>query len=218
MTALLAPLLASNSSQQSATGNPPQPHTEPPLKANESFIMILLFSLWLLKRRQLTLLSVWVSMCVCVLNLTCVSTCMQQHVWKGIWPIYGTHIHVHTHFPTRSTCAPLYWPSASFPERHIKGHVHSGALCSLKCSRAAADPQILTFKPSGEKKESSRGRDGKGTCIDRWREVAFVVVQVGVVRFITGQLNLLWLNICLSTVNVCREERVYWCGGGSTLR
>ena len=139
-----------------------------------------------------------------------------------------THTHTHTNMHTLSykkhLCPTLLTLSASFPERHIKGCVHSSALCSLKCSRAATDPQILTFKPSGGKREQQqRERDGDGEVkwTDRQRQTkgsAFVVVQVGVVRFVTVGLNLLWLNVCLPAVNVCREERVYWCGGGSTQR
>lgn len=74
-------------------------------------------------------------------------------------------IHTGTHL--QAVLVPtLLTLSASFPERHIKGHVHRGALCSLKCSRAATDPQILTFKPSAgnrehqKKRETETGREG----------------------------------------------------------
>lgn len=57
----------------------------------------------------------------------------------------------------RHLCPTLLTLPASLPERHIKGHVHSGVLCSLKYSRAATDPQILTFKPSGGKSKRREG-------------------------------------------------------------
>ena len=152
MTALSAHSLASNSSLRPAAGNLQQPHTEPPLKANESFIMMLLFSLWLLK--TVAARSPLVCVCACsenlkrVLNLTCVSECAA--CMRG----YMTRTLTHSH-----TCFPMTL-SASFPERHIKGCVHSRALCSLKCSRAATDPQILTFKPCGGNGEKQTGREG----------------------------------------------------------
>lgn len=49
-----------------------------------------------------------------------------------------------------------------FPERRIKGCVHKQPLCSLKCSRAATDPQILTSKPSGGKSKAAGGSDIDG--------------------------------------------------------
>lgn len=124
-------------------------------------------------------------------------------------------------------CPTLLTLSASFPERHIKGYVHSEALCSLKCSRAATDPQILTFKPSGGKSEQQQqegGREGE-TEMERWEEKGKHMdrgtegnVLWWVLSDLWQGLNLLWLNMCLPAVNVSREERVYWCGGGSTQR
>lgn len=49
----------------------------------------------------------------------------------------------------------------------------------------------------------------KGRCRLPDGAVSFVVVQVGVVRFMVGGLNFLCVNMSLSTVNVCEEERVY---------
>lgn len=100
MTALLAPSPASNSSLRPATGNPQQPHTEPPLKANESFIMILLFSLWLLKLWQPR------SLCPSVFHsLRVRATCVKPDVptcaacMKG-YLTYTHDVHTHTHART----------------------------------------------------------------------------------------------------------------------
>lgn len=177
ITAVLAPLLASNSSLRPVTG---KPHTEPPLKANESFIIIL-FSHWLLNLWQLTLtLSMCGCVCsenlynlVCMLNLTCVSTCaacMKGYLTYKCQIPPTPHTCTHTLPYKKHLCPTLLTLSPSFPERHIKGYVHSRALCSLKCSRAATDPQILTFKPCGAKREESERKrqmwGGNGRCID----------------------------------------------------
>lgn len=73
--------------------------------------------------------------------------------------------------------------SASFPERRIKGCVHSQTLCSLKCSRAATDPQILTFKPSGGKSKQQGGEIemGKGGVKKR--------VQAWAGRWMEGKMS-----------------------------
>lgn len=76
----------------------------------------------------------------------------------------------HTHASLQKhLCPTLLTLSASFPERHIKGYVHSRAMCSLKCSRAATDPQILTFKPSGEKGEQQGEREREMERRKRYR-------------------------------------------------
>lgn len=164
---LYAAVLASNSSLRPVKG---KPHTETPLKANESFIIILLFSHWLLNLWQLTL-TLWLFMCgslcsenlynsVCMLNLTCVSRCAACMKGCLTYKCQKPHTHTDTHTLSykKHLCATLLTLSASFPQRHIKGYVHSGALCSLKCSRAATDPQILTFTPRGAKTEEARER------------------------------------------------------------
>lgn len=107
--------------------------------------------------------------------------------------------HKHTLPYKKHLCPTLLTLSASFPERHIKGYVHSKALCSLNCSRAATDPQILTFKPSGGKSEQQERRREMGRKSDMHGQTdRGKCLQVGVV-------NLLWLNLCLPAVNVGRE-------------
>lgn len=75
------------------------------------------------------------------------------YIWHTCTP---TQAHTHTLSYKKHLCPTLLTLSASLPERHIKGCVHSGALCALKCWRAATEPQILIFKPSGEKKEQQQ--------------------------------------------------------------
>lgn len=86
-----------------ATGNPQQPHTEPPLKANESFIMILLFSLWPLKPWQLALA---LSGFLCVFSLVSFTSqrvlkpdlCFYMVCMKGyLTYTYERHARTHTH-------------------------------------------------------------------------------------------------------------------------
>ena len=81
-------------------------------------------------------------------------------MYERVFDLYDTHMCAHTHtLPYKKyLCPTLLTLSASFPERHIKGHVHSRALCSLKCSRAATDPQILTLKPSAGRREGEQQR------------------------------------------------------------
>lgn len=56
-------------------------------------------------------------------------------------------------------------------------------LCSLKCSRAATDPQILTFKPSGGKSKQQEGEIemGKGGVKKR--------VQAWAERWMGGEMS-----------------------------
>ena len=159
-----------------ATGNPQQPHTEPPLKANESFIMILLFSLWLLKPLQLALA---LSGFLCVFSLMSFTSqralkpdlCFYMVCMKGYltytyerhahtYPHTHTHTRTCTHFPTKSTCAPLYWPSLLLFLSGILKAVFTAALCALWSVQELQ--QILKYwllSLLEEKESSSRGRE-----------------------------------------------------------
>lgn len=144
--------------------------------------MILLFSLWPLKPWQLALA---LSGFLCVFSLVSFTSqrvlkpdlCFYMVCMKGYLTYTyerharthtHTHEHAHTHTHTflQAALVPHFIdPLCFFSWTHIKGCVHSRALCSLKCSRAATDPQILTFKPSGGKREQQR-REREG---ERWR-------------------------------------------------
>lgn len=119
---------------------------------------------------------------------------------------------------------PTLLTSASFPERRIKGCVHRQTLCSLKCSRAATDLQILTFKPSGGKSKQQEGEIemGKGgvkkraqAWAERWMEGK---MSSGGCCQISEAVNLFWLNTCApSGVFIDVNEEVHRDKGWSSM-
>lgn len=135
--------------------------------------------------------------------------------------------HKRAHFPTRGTCAPLYWPSLLLFLNGILKAMFTAEHCALWSAQELQ--QILKYwllSLLEERASGGRGRERERWV--RWEERGRThgqtdggggCLQVGVVWLLTEGLNLLGLNMCLPTVDVSREEGlVYWRGGGSAQR
>lgn len=233
-------------------------NTDPPLTANESFIVITLFSSHHLKVSECAPAQFSdIFMSQPVLNSTClILVCLTPRVltlptvrfkcptsfWTNIkneyrklclkakelknahtdskHPLCGAQACTLVHTRAQNVPVPHFGDlSASFPERTLKA-AFTAALCALwSVQELQQCCKYWLLSLLEERASSRRERDIDGergvkkrvqAWADRWREKC---PQVGVVRFLTEAVNLLWLN-----TRAVRSCGVYWCEWGSEER